>query len=319
MESIKTLLPGIKENIPLSEHTTFKIGGKARYFFEAKNKEDLIEAVKLAKKFKLPFFVLGGGSNILFSDKGFKGLVIKMKMHNMEINNDEIFAEAGVKMSDLIKLFQEKSFKGFEWAAGIPGTIGGAIFGNAQAFRERMSDIVKKVEALDIKTLKIKEFRNDQCRFETKSSIFKKNKNLIILSAVLKLENGNKKEINEIIKEHLDYRKKYHPVNFPSAGSVFINPNKKIKNKKIIKNYPKIEEFNNKGIIHVGYLIEECGLKGKKIGNAEISNKHGNFIVNLGGAKSKNVLDLIKLIKQKVKNNFGVSLKEEIQIISDEK
>jgi UDP-N-acetylmuramate dehydrogenase len=268
---------------------------------------------------KLPFFILGGGSNVLFPDKGFNGLVIKIEMHKIEINDNEISAEAGAKLSDIVKLSQDNSLKGFEWAAGIPGVVGGAVCGNAQAFREKMSDSIKEVEALNIKTLKIIKFSNTQCRFKTKNSIFKNNKNLIILSAVLKLEKGDKDETNEIIKEHLSYRKKYHPINFPSAGSVFINQNNKIKNKNILEKYPKIREFNEKGIIHVGYLIEECGLKGKKIGQAEISNKHGNFIVNLGGAKSKDVSSLIKLIKQKVKNKFAVSLKEEIQIVSSPK
>lgn len=316
MKSIEALLPQVKKNIPLSDYTTFKIGGRARYFFEAKSKEDLRKAVELSKEFKMPFFVLGGGSNVLFSDRGFRGIVIKTKMAKAEVKGNEIYAEAGANLNDLSRLAKRNSLKGLEWAVGIPGLLGGAVYGNAQAFREKMSDIIKEVEALDVKTLKLKTLSNKQCQFKTKSSVFKKNKNLIITSAVLKLKKGNEKEIEELLKEHLSYRKKYHPVKFPSAGSVFINQNEKIKNKKLLEKYPKLKEFNEKGIIHIGYLIEECGLKGKRIGNAQISDIHGNFIVNLGGAKSKDVLSLIKLVKQKVKNKFGVSLKEEIQIVS---
>lgn len=295
--NLKKHFPNIKENVLLNKYTTFRIGGKARYFFEAKNREDLIKAIKLVKQFKLPFFILAGGSNVLFSDKGFKGLVINIKTASFGCKGDKIFTEAGVQLADIVWLSQKESLKGFEWAAGIPGTIGGAVYGNAQAFGSKISDLIEEVEVLDIKALGFKKLSVKQCGFKTKYSIFKKNKNLIVVSLVLKLEKGDIKEIKESIKSNLEYRKEWHPLRFPSAGSVFVNPEIK------------------REIMHVGYLIEKCGLKGKKIGNAQISEKHGNFIVNLGGAKSKDVLALIKIMKQKVKNKFGISLKEEIQII----
>jgi UDP-N-acetylmuramate dehydrogenase len=172
------------------------------------------------------------------------------------------------------------------------------------------------VEVLDLKTLKIKTFSQRQCKFSIKNSVFKKNKNLIITSAVLKLKKGNKKGIKRKIKENLNYRRKRHPLDPPSAGSVFVNSEKiKIKNKKLLNNFPELKEFNKKGLIPSAYLIEKCGLKGKKIGRAQISEKHANFIVNLGGAKAKDVISLIKLAKKKVKKKFGISLKKEIQII----
>ncbi|MBZ9577564.1 UDP-N-acetylmuramate dehydrogenase [Patescibacteria group bacterium] len=284
----------IKENISLAKHTTFKIGGPAKYFCITRNKEDLVKAVKKAKELNLPFFILGGGSNVLASDKGYNGLIIKIENCKLRIENCNLYTEAGVKLEEIVKLSDKKSLTGMEWAAGIPGTVGGAVYGNAQAFDVKMSDIVKSVEVLDTKNLKIKNLLKKQCLFSAKKSIFKKNKNLIILSATLKLKKGDKKEIQKAIKEHLNYRKKNHPLRFSSAGSVFVNKT---------------------GGPPSAYLIEKCGLKGTKVGGAEVSKKHAGFIINTGKAKAKDVLKLIKIIKQKVKNKLGIKLEEEVQII----
>jgi len=259
-------LPGVKKNIPLKNYTTFRIGGPAKYFFMARAKEDLIEAILVAKKFKLPFFIFGGGSNILVSDKGFNGLVIKF----------------GQPLSSYIP-------KGLEWAVGIPGTIQGAVCGNASAFKKSMKDVVKEVEVFDTKTEKVKILKNKDCRFSYRNSIFRKKKNLIILSVKIK----SKKSDTKKIKQYLDYRKKTQPLNLPSAGSVFKNP----------------------AGFSAGELIERCNLKGKRVGNIKISEKHANFIVNLGRGKAKDVMKLIKIIKNRVKKKFGVTLEEEIQLL----
>ena len=269
----------IKENILLAKYTTFKIGGPARYFCIAKSKEDLIKAVKKAKELNLPFFILGEGSNVLALDKGYNGLIIRFQ---------------NLKLEDLVKSSAKKSLTGLEWAAGIPGTVGGAVYGNVQAFDIKMSDIVKSVEVLNVKTLKIENLSKKQCQFSAKNSIFKKNRNLIILSVRIKLKKGNKEKIQKEIKEHLNLRERRHPLSFSSAGSVFVNKT---------------------GGLPSSYLIERAGLKGIKIGGAMVSKKHAGFIVNTGKAKAKDVLDLIKIIKRKVKSKFGITLKEEIQII----
>ena len=256
-----------QKNVSLKNYTTFKIGGRAKYFFVAKIKEELIEAIKKAKEMKLPFFILGGGSNILVSDKGFNGLVIKF----------------GQPLSSYVS-------KGLEWVDGIPGTVQGAVCGNAGAFGKSMKDVVEKVEVLDVKNLKTKKLKNKDCKFGYRDSIFKHKKNLIILSVKIKTKKSNLKKI----KQYLDYRKKTQPLNLPSAGSVFKNP----------------------AGFSAGKLVEDCGLKGKKIGNVKISEKHANFIVNLGGGKAKDVMKLIKIIKNRVKKKFGVVLEEEITILS---
>lgn len=291
--NIEDFLPEIKKKILLKNYTSFKIGGRAKYFFEAKTKEDIIKSVKAAKKTKLPFFVFGGGSNLLISDTGFKGLIIKILNTKYKIKNTKIYAEAGVPLSLLPGESIKNNLAGLEWAAGIPGTLGGAVFGNAGAFGKSMKDVVEKVEALDVKDLKLKIYDSKKCKFGYRESVFKKKNNLIIVSVVIKLKNGKGPEIKKTTEEHIDYKKKTQPLNYPSVGSVFKNPEKTFAAK----------------------LIDDCGLRGRKIGMAQISEKHANFIVNLGNAKAKEVEKLIKLAKKEVKNRFNVVLKEEIRYL----
>lgn len=322
---IKTEFPQIRENESLKEHTTFKVGGQAKFFFVAKNKQDLVRLLKLAKELKLPVFILGGGSNTVFEDKGFNGLVVKIKNTGLEAKNEngklKIKADAGVALSKLSIFAADNNLSGLEWSAGIPGaTVGGAVFGNAQAFGKKFSDSIESVEVLNVKTLEFKNLTKPQCKFSLKNSIFKKNakgpERLIIISAVFDLENGEKEKIKEKIKEFLKCRKEKHPLNYPSAGSVFVNPEIRITNKKLLEKFPELEQFNKNGAIHAGYLIEKSGLKGKKAGKAQISEKHANFIINLGGAKAKDIAKLVKLARQKVKKMFNVDLETEIQFIN---
>jgi UDP-N-acetylmuramate dehydrogenase len=294
--TIEKELPGIKKNIFLKSYTTFKIGGPAKYFFPAKNKEDLILAIKAAKKNKLPFFILGGGSNLLVSDKGYKGLIIKLKTKKPKLKSKNqkskiIETESGTSLSELGNLAFKNNLTGLEWAIGIPGTAGGAIWGNAGAFGKSMADIVKTVEVLNSESLRIKTLKNKDCKFAYRDSIFRRKKKLIILSALLQFKKSNKRKIKNKIEEYLKHRKETQPLKFSSTGSIFKNP----------------QGFS------AGELIEKCGLKGKKIENVKISGKHANFIVNLGRGKAKNVKKLIELIKKEVKNKFKINLEEEIQ------
>ena len=289
----RKILPGMKKNIILKNYTTFKIGGPAKHFFIAKTKENLIESINFAKKFKLSFFILGGGSNLLVSDKGFNSLVIKVQYSKFQILNSKIITEAGAPLASLVSEAAEKSLTGLEWAAGIPGTAGGAVYGNAGAFGKSIKNIVKQVEVFNVKEKKIKVLKNKDCKFNYRDSIFKKQKNLIILSIEIQLAKSNKKEIKNKIKKYLNIKKTQQPVNYFSAGSVFKNT----------KDFSAAE------------LIEKCNLKGKIIGKAKISEQHANFIVNLGGAKAKDVKKLINLIKKQVKNKFKINLEEEIQYL----
>ncbi|MEA3453175.1 MAG: UDP-N-acetylmuramate dehydrogenase [Patescibacteria group bacterium] len=291
---IKELLPKVEENISLAKYTTFKIGGNAKYFFTAETKEDIIKAVKAAQQSGLLFFILVGGSNILFSDQGFDGLVIMVKARKNELKIDNIYVEAGETLAGVVHMASEAGLSGLEWAAGVPGTVGGAVRGNAGAFNSSMSDIIDSVEVLDASDLTVTSYNREDCEFEYRNSIFKRNKNLIILSTKIKLKKGNTEEVRKQMKKCIDYRIEHHPLEFPSAGSIFKNP----------------EGFS------AGALIDKSGLKGKTIGNAKISEKHCNFIINLGGATAKDILALIKLAKEKVKENFGVNLEEEIVVFN---
>jgi len=304
-KNIKKLLSGVKENVSLKNYSTFRIGGKAEYFFIAKSKDELVSAILIAKKLKLPLFILGNGSNLLISDKGFNGLVIRLQVTGFRLKMNAIYAEAGVFLNRLVSLALENNLSGLEWAAGIPGTLGGAIYGNAGAFGKSMGDNIKEVEVLDIRDLRFKIYDLRKCKFGYRDSIFKKKNNLIILSAEIKLRKGNKKEIKDKMKEYLDYRKRNQPLNFPSIGSIFKNPSPA----QISKKFMAGRGFS------AGELIEKCGLKGKKIGNVKISEKHANFIINLGNGKAADVKKLINLAKKKVKEKFGINLKEEIQYL----
>ena len=268
---------GIRKNVPLAPYTTFKIGGKAKYFYEAKSKEDLVKAIKAAKEADLPFFILGGGSNILISDKGFDGLVIKLQATSYKLPQPrqakrggqatKIVADAGVLLSKLVDESVRAGLTGLDWVVGIPGTVGGAVRGNAGAFGVSMSDIVKNI-----------------INYED-----------VILSVELELKKGDREKSKKMIKEYLEYRDKRHPLEYPSAGCIFENPE---------------GDF-------AGRLIEQCGLKGKKEGSAMISKKHGNFIVNLGNAKAKDVIKLINLCKEKVREKFRIELEKEIEYLGE--
>jgi len=255
----------IKVNVLLAEHTSFKIGGPAKYFVEVENSEEIIKAVEFAKSNHLPYFILGGGSNLLVSDNGFDGLVIKVQNTKHQILGTKIIAEAGVKLSDLVKASIENNLTGLEWAIGIPGTIGGAVKINAHAFGSNISELVGDI----------------------------KKDNNIIISVELELKKGDKKESDKLIEEYIKKRKNSQPLEYPSAGCIF-------------KNIPGYG---------AGRLIDKAGLKGVKIGQAMISDKHANFIINLGGAKAEDIVKLIKLVKETVKDKFKINLKEEINYL----
>lgn len=304
----------LQKKVTLAPFSTFKIGGVAEYFVRVKNQNEIIEAINWAREKKLPFFILGNGSNVLFSDKGFNGLIIKLQNNKFKIKNEEIIAQAGCQLQTLVKESIKKNLAGLEWAIGIPGTLGGAIYQNAGAFGREMKDIVKMVKILEIQASKfrIRELKNKDCKFGYRESIFKKRKNWIILEAILNLKKTKKEELKKKIKEFLKIRKERQPLEYPSAGSVFKNiPLKKIPKKLKEKFKEKIK--NN--YLPVGALIESLGLKGKKIGGAKISEKHANFIVNVGKAKAEDVKKLIDLIKKEIKKEFKLEVKEEIELV----
>jgi UDP-N-acetylmuramate dehydrogenase len=298
-ERLEKELPDLKKNIALSDYTTFKIGGPAKYFYAATSQKEFLKAISLAKESKLPFFILGGGSNILVSDNGFDGLVIKNQCSDFRIEDNMIFAESGVPLANLVSASMGKQLAGLQWGAGIPGTLGGAIRGNTGAFGEAVGDILKEVEVFNIETGKIEKLLKSDCQFSYRESLFKKNHNLVILSARLELIENNSQEAEQNRQKMVNYLNNRHntqPLQFPSAGCVFKNP-------------PDVS---------AGQLINQCGLSGKKINNVQISEKHANFVINLGNGQATDVRQLIEMAKKTVKDELNIKLEEEIQYLGFE-
>jgi UDP-N-acetylmuramate dehydrogenase len=280
---------------PLANHTTFKIGGPADLFFVAETEEDLVKAVEVAKNNALPFLILGGGSKLLVGDGGFRGLVIDVKNPQLEIAEEgkiRVVAGAGMVTGSLLEELAQKGILGLEFMAGIPGTIGGAIRGNAGAWQENISDKVLRVKVL-FPDGRVSWLTKEECHFDYRTSRFKRGGSEIVLVAEFELSRGEPEEIKKKIRENLD--KRSGQPKEPSAGSVFINPKPQA----------------------AGEMIESCGLKGKQIGGAKISEKHANFIINVDEAKAADVVALIDLARTKVKEKFGVDLKEEIVRIGE--
>lgn len=304
----------IQQNIPLSKYTTFRIGGPAKHFVEVATIDELKEALDFAKKNNLDFFVLGGGSNILVSDAGFSGLVIKIKLNDIKLEREKMEIGTGVFLAKAVRDSIENNFSGMEWATGIPGTLGGAVRGNAGAYGGEIKDMVESVKVLDTEKMEIKIFQNAECDFRYRHSMFKLSPKLIIISAVLKLQKGNKEDIQKRSQEIIVGRMEKLPQGAPSAGSFFINP--VVQNEKLIKEFEDEKGVKSKaGKLPAGWLIEKADLRGKKIGGAMVNEIQTNYILNMGNATAEDVIMLASFIKQQVRDKFGVQLKEEVQFI----
>jgi len=321
----------IKQNIPLAPLTTFKIGGPAKFFIEVKTKDELLEALAWAKKNKQPFFILAGGSNVLINDKGVDGLVIKVCNKNITVRGERIECGAGVNLIKAVRLAVSNNLTGIEWAIGIPGTVGGAIRGNAGAYGHCMQELVETVEVFNPAKAgkkKFMQFSNKDCQFAYKESVFKftpldrknyltgQDSNLLIWQIILKLKKGNASNINELINKYLKHRDQTQP-KLPSAGCVFKNvefANLRECNANLA-NEAEEAGIVKGGKVGAGWLIDKLDLKGKTIGGAKISLEHANFIVNTGKATAEDVIMLISFIKQQVRDKFGVQLQEEVQYL----
>lgn len=290
---IKKICPQVKFNEPLAKYTSFRIGGPAEYFVELKNRSELVNLLKVARKYNLKVFPFGAGTNLLIKNKRVKGLVIKLngEFKKIEISGEKVKVGGGVLLPKLIKLCAKNNLGGIEFLAGIPGTVGGALVMNAGNPEGGIGDLVERVEVMspagEIKTLQKKDLH-----FSYRSSNLPAGS--FILSCLLKLKKSKKDVIMKIIKEQLRKRWEKQPREL-SAGSIFKNPPGD----------------------YAGRLIEQAGLKGLESGDAYISEKHANFIINQGKAKAKDVLYLIKKTKETVRKKFGVQLELEIKILGN--
>lgn len=295
LEESKILSENVKYNIPMKNYTSFKIGGPAEYFVQIKNAEELQEALKIHQQTKEPLTIIGNGSNLLVNDNGIKGIVLQINIKKLEIQEEKdsikVIVGSGNKLGELAQKLAQKEIAGFEFASGIPGTIGGAIRMNAGAHDTEMKDIVQTITYVD-KMGKIHKMTAEQAKFQYRKSIFAE-KDYIIIEAELKLQKGNKKEIQEKMQEYAKYRKEKQPLEYPSAGSTF----------------KRGEDFIT------AKLIDECGLKGYQIGGAQISEKHAGFIINKGNATAEDVLKLIQYTKEQVYKKFNKVIETEIEVI----
>ena len=288
----------IKYNEPMAKHTSFKIGGPAQCFINAESVEEIKQICKVASKNDINLTIIGNGSNLLVTDNGINGIVVKVniKKFELEFSNDDVslIVGAGNKLGEIAQKLLRNEITGFEFAAGIPGTIGGAVRMNAGAYGKEMKDIVETVKYMDYDG-NIYEKSNKDLEFEYRKSMFAKNK-FIILEAKLKLQKGNAQYIKDKMLEFEQSRKQKQPLEFPSAGSTFKRGTDFITEK----------------------LIDDAGLKGYRVGGAMVSTKHAGFVVNENNATAQDVLNLVKHIKQEVYKKFNKKIELEIQVIGEE-
>lgn len=288
----------VKYNEKMSKYTTMRVGGPCDCIVFPDEISKIREVIDFCKNENITFFVIGNGSNLLVKDEGIHGVVIKLghRFSKIELDGEYILAYAGATMPALSQLAKKNSLKGLEFACGIPGTIGGGVKMNAGAYGSQISDILYEVTYMDEKE-EIKTIKNKDCSFGYRKSIFTINPNYVILSAKFKLERGNIDEIENKMKENSLARKAKQPLEYPNFGSVFKRP----------------EGY------FVGKLVDDAGLRGYKIGGAQVSTKHTGFIVNVDNATCKDVLDLIGYVQTTVYNKFNVKLTPEVIIIGGDK
>lgn len=278
-------------NEDMSKHISFKVGGTADFFIEVDDVSQLMYILKLAKKIKMKTYILGNGTNIIIKDTGFRGIIIKPNFKHLNIEKGKIVAGAGIPVALLSNFAYRNKIKGFEFLSGIPGSVGGAVKMNAGAYNSEIKDILVNTTYLDEK-YNIVKIENKEHNFSYRKSIFF-DKNWIIIGSTFKIEEGNSKEIKEKMNQMSEARKEKQPLDMPNAGSIFKRSEDCIP----------------------AALIDKAGLKGYKIGGAQISEKHAGFIVNTGNATAKDIIDLIKYTKKTVKEKFNKDLELEVIIL----
>ncbi|TAL20195.1 UDP-N-acetylmuramate dehydrogenase [Patescibacteria group bacterium] len=305
-------------NEPMSRHTNFRLGGPADRFVVAESREEAIGVFQALADSKTPYFVLGGGSNIIVADQGYRGTVVQMALRHFEINGVEVTAESGVLAAALSRATVNSGVSGLEWAIGLPGTVGGAVRGNAGCWGGEMKDSVKSVEVLVIKNssrVEREEWPAEKCGFGYRTSVFKHlSPAPIILSANLLLQRGVAAQSAKLLREIIEKRKDKQPLQNSSAGCIFKNIELRGDEdlQKLRQDAALPAAVTERRQIPVGWLIEQAGLKGFAVGGARISDKHGNFCVNTGRATAAEVLELISAVKSRVFDRYGLRLEEEI-------
>lgn len=286
----------VKFDFLIKEYTNFKVGGVCDVVAFPKSPEEVIDLLKVAKENNIPTTVLGNLTNLIVRDGGIEGLVILLRENyaDIKVEGDEVTALAGATLQKTANIARDNSLAGMEFAHGIPGSVGGGITMNAGAYDGELKDIVKSVTAIT-KDFEIREFSNEEMKFRYRNSLVQ-DENLVVLSATFKLKYGNKEEINDKMCDLMARRKAKQPLEYPSAGSTFKRP----------------EGY------FAGKLIQDAGLKGLTHGGAQISKKHSGFVINIGGATAKDIVELIETVQKIIHDKFGVEIEREVKIIGRE-
>ena len=285
----------IQKDEPMKKHTTFRIGGPADYFIMPSNEKELAETIRVCREFSIPIYIVGNGSNLLVGDKGFRGAIIQLykSMGTFQVEGNQITAQAGCSLAQIANAALDAALTGFEFAAGIPGTLGGAVVMNAGAYGGEMKDIVQNVTVLT-REGEIRKLEKEELGFGYRASVIK-DRGYVVLGAELMLVPGDKEEILARMQELKNKRVEKQPLEYPSAGSAFKRP----------------EGY------FAGKLVMDAGLSGYAVGGAKVSEKHCGFLINAGGATASDVMELIRQIQAKVKEQFGVQLEPEIQFLGE--
>lgn len=293
--SIKLDIANVLYNEPMKNHTSFKLGGPADIFIEPDDVPGLAKTISALREHDIPYYIMGNGSNLLISDKGIRGAVVKIgdKFGSVNIDGDRVIAECGVLLSTLSKMTAKNSLTGMEFASGIPGALGGAVSMNAGAYGGEMKDIIEWVEVLD-QNLELKRLQNSEMEFGYRKSVVEPRK-YIVIRCCMKLRSGDQEEINRIMADLTEKRKTKQPLHLPSAGSTFKRP----------------EGY------FAGKLIEDAGLRGFSIGGAQVSTLHCGFVVNNGNATAQDVYNLIRHVQKTVYEKFKVNLETEVKILGE--
>lgn len=316
---VTSAVPEVLRDELMSKHTNFRIGGAARLYVVANDADALIRAVQAAEEAGVPWTVFGGGSNLLVADEGYEGLVIQSALRQLIVENHRIHAGSGVITALVARKAADAGLAGFEWAIGVPGTIGGAVYGNAGCYGGEMKDVVDTVDAYRVSDHKRIELPNTACAFGYRESLFKKEKHLIF-GCTLRLAEGNADVSKKRMQEIVETRKAKQPLEQSSAGCAFKNftftDESMIRRLRNAVDVP--EEMIKKGVISAGWLVNQVDALGMNVGNIAVSDKHGNFLVNLGGGRAQDVVALMSLVKAKIRDAYSIMLTDEVQLLGFE-
>ena len=314
--SLYSAVPGIVQHEPMARHTNFRIGGPARFYAALGTAEEVIHAIQVAEAEGIPWYVFGGGSNLLVADEGFEGLVIQSALRDVLVDGDRVMAGSGVITALVARKAADAGLSGFEWAVGVPGTIGGAVYGNAGCYGGEIKDVVKSVDAYRIGDGTRVTYTNADCVFAYRESRFKQERHLI-LGCTLRLAPGDAAAGKARMQEIVATRKEKQPLDAASAGCAFKNyaytDEAAIVQLRSVVDVP--EAMLEAKQIPAGWLVDQAGLRGISVGAVSVSQKHGNFLVQKSGATANDVVALMQKIKRSVRDRFGVELQEEIQLL----